>query len=116
MDIYEIRRRNALRLADEIGGPAAFAREIDRSESLVSRMLADPSKKTRKNIGNAMARHIERSFEEPEGSLDSPHQEGVSSEQFQVMLDIYARLSDTTRETAVKLLRALEESDKPRDK
>lgn len=70
-DITSIRRTNALVLADQAGGPGAFAARIDREPTQVSRLIgSNPTK----NIGNRLARHIEESFGKPSGWLDLVHE------------------------------------------
>lgn len=73
MNINEIRRRNARLLLKRVGGSiTAFADKIDRRQSLVSAYIGNVSKQ--KNIGDDMARHIERCFGKPEDWLDHIHE------------------------------------------
>ena len=62
-----IRRENARSLAKALGGNAAFSDKIDRSTTQVSRFMG---KRPTTEIGPKMARHIEQSFDKPEGWLD----------------------------------------------
>lgn len=63
----EIRRENARRLASNAGAKAAFARLVGMDASQVSQLIGpSPSK----NIGNSIARRIERAHHLPEGWLD----------------------------------------------
>lgn len=66
----EIRRENARQLSIEVGGPAAFGRKIEMSDSQVSQIIG---KTPTKNIGNLVAQRIEDSFKKPRGWLDIPH-------------------------------------------
>ncbi|AIW21333.1 LexA family transcriptional repressor [Vibrio coralliilyticus] len=63
----EIRRNNARLIAQEIGGTSAFANQIDRSQTQVSRFMG---RGATTQIGPKMARHIEQCFDKPEGWLD----------------------------------------------
>jgi SOS-response transcriptional repressor LexA len=68
------RYRNALRLRDEAGGPADFARAINKSSSQVSQFLsANPVR----NIGDGLAHEIEDAFGLKRGWLDVDHQAGT---------------------------------------
>jgi plasmid maintenance system antidote protein VapI len=104
MDIYEIRLKNARALREEAGGPKAFAEKIGREFNYVSRIIGPNPTKT---IGFDMARHIEQCFKKPENWLDTPHYPGVSEQEVQEMINIYAKLTKQERESAVKMLRAL---------
>ncbi|MBT0721095.1 LexA family transcriptional repressor [Rosenbergiella collisarenosi] len=65
--IKEIRRGNARNLRDVTGGNSFFAERIDREATQTSRILGN---NPTKNIGEDLARHIERCFDLPEGWLD----------------------------------------------
>ncbi|QXC99350.1 LexA family protein [Klebsiella sp. PL-2018] len=69
--IQQIRRDNARKLRDGVGGNSFFATMIDREPTQTSRFMGD---NPTKGIGDAMARHIEKCFDLPEGWLDSQHQ------------------------------------------
>lgn len=69
--IKEIRRDNARKLRDGVGGNTYFANMIDRDPTQTSRFMGDNATK---NIGDDMARHIEKCFDLPEGWLDQEHQ------------------------------------------
>lgn len=69
--IQEIRRLNARKLRDGVGGNTYFATMIDREPTQTSRFMGDGASK---NIGDAMARHIEKCFNLPLGWLDQEHQ------------------------------------------
>lgn len=69
--IQEIRRINARKLRDGVGGNSFFATMIDREPTQTSRFMGDGATK---NIGDAMARHIEKCFDLPLGWLDQEHQ------------------------------------------
>jgi SOS-response transcriptional repressor LexA len=66
--ISDIRLANARVLSAEYKNPAEFARVIDRESTQVSRFMgANPTK----NIGDRMARHIEKACGKPTGWLDT---------------------------------------------
>lgn len=69
--VHEIRRINARKLRDGVGGNSFFANMIDREPTQTSRFMSDGATK---NIGDAMARHIEKCFDLPQGWLDQTHQ------------------------------------------
>lgn len=69
--INEIRRENARKLRKGVGGNAYFANIIEREPTQTSRFLGANATK---NIGDDMARHIERCFDLPLGWLDTEHQ------------------------------------------
>lgn len=67
----EIRRDNARKLRDSVGGNNSFATFIERESTQVSRIIGkNPTKK----IGDDLARHIEKCFSLGVGWLDSEHQ------------------------------------------
>ena len=68
----QIRRDNARKLASKGGGKAAFARLVQMEASQVSQLIGPNPVK---NIGNSIARRIERAHDLPEGWLDSSHPE-----------------------------------------
>lgn len=57
--IHDIRRSNARKLRDGVGGNSSFATMIDREPTQTSRFMGDGATK---NIGDSMARHIEKMF------------------------------------------------------
>lgn len=58
-NIYEIRRQNCHLLIKHAGSMADFAQQIERSQTQVSRIAGiNPTR----NIGEKLARHIERCF------------------------------------------------------
>lgn len=69
--IHDIRRSNARKLRDGVGGNSSFATMIDREPTQTSRFMGDGATK---NIGDSMARHIEKCFDLPVGWLDQEHQ------------------------------------------
>lgn len=72
MDIKTIRRENARRVAQEMGGAAALARALDMPNSGVSQIIG---KNPRRNIGDTMARRIEDAGGYHHGWLDAYHGE-----------------------------------------
>lgn len=68
----EIRRENARNLATKAGAKAAFARLVEMDASQVSQLIGPTPTK---NIGNSIARRIERAHDLPEGWLDVEHPE-----------------------------------------
>lgn len=68
--ISEIRRNNAKTLAAKCDGNQAFSARIDRESTQVSRFIG---KNPTKNIGDALARHIEECFNLPIGWMDNDH-------------------------------------------
>ena len=69
--IQEIRRLNARKLRDGVGGNTYFANMIDREPTQTSRFMGEGATK---GIGDTMARHIEKCFDLPQGWLDTEHQ------------------------------------------
>lgn len=72
--IYEIRRENAKTLVSHCGNMATFASRIDRVQTQISRLIG---KNPSRNIGERLARHIERCFCLPKFWLDTDHQSSV---------------------------------------
>lgn len=68
-DVYDVRRRNLRRLADALGGPAKLADKLGRSESQISQLIG---KTSTRNIGDRLARDVEKISKLREGSLDFP--------------------------------------------
>lgn len=65
----DVRRSNARRLAEDIGGFTEFAARTGMDASQVSQIIG---KNPKKNIGNIIAKRIEEAFALPAGSLDIP--------------------------------------------
>lgn len=65
--IDDIRRENARILVEQIGSQAAFSRKIERQPTQVNRFIGS---NYTNNIGDSMARHIEKCFNLPSGWLD----------------------------------------------
>ena len=70
----EIRRENARSLADQAGGQVEFGRALNMVPSQVSQIIG---KTPVKNIGNSIAKRIEKAFEKPAGWLDARHGEAL---------------------------------------
>ncbi len=68
--IQEIRRDNARKLRDGAGGNSSFAALMDREATQISRIIG---KNPTKNIGDDLARHMEKCFSLPTGWLDQEH-------------------------------------------
>lgn len=74
----ETRRENARKLASGKGGKTEFARLVAMEPSQVSQLIGP---KPTKNIGNSIARRIERAYQLPEGWIDVSHPEfGMQSD------------------------------------
>jgi len=71
MDIYEIRRINLLTLINELGSAVNVSEACDISPSYISQ--AKSSKSDTKNIGNIIARKLEKGTNKPHGWLDTLH-------------------------------------------
>ncbi|BEM54492.1 S24 family peptidase [Serratia marcescens] len=68
--IEEIRRENARKLRDGVGGNSNFAAMLDREATQISRVIGkNPTKK----IGDDLARHMEICFSLATGWLDKTH-------------------------------------------
>lgn len=78
MSREEIRRENARRLANGLGGKSAFARLLQMEASQVSQIIGPNPKK---NIGNSIARRIEQAHHLPEGWLDEEHPEFAAAKE-----------------------------------
>ena len=70
MDISEIRRTNARKLADSIGGIVAMSQRLKKAQPQISHIMGA---KAKRNIGSAVARQIEKAFNKENGWLDVPH-------------------------------------------
>lgn len=72
MDVHKTRRERVAALVREEhkGLQASFADRIGKPANYVSRMLSSPSAAGHKNIGEEMARHIEKCHDKPAGWLD----------------------------------------------
>lgn len=79
MDKYDIRRENLQALIDREFGPRAwgakakFAKRLEKQPDYISRCLYPPGKPGAKNVGEDLAREIERKFNLPMYSFDSPN-------------------------------------------
>jgi hypothetical protein len=70
MNISEIRLKNARYLANSAGGISAFAEKTGKSQPQISHLIGE---KPIKNIGNKIAREIEKSFNQEKDWLDHAH-------------------------------------------
>ena len=68
--ISDIRRDNARQLAEKCESKQEFSARIDRESTQVSRFIG---KNPTKNIGDSLARHIEKCFNLPTGWMDNDH-------------------------------------------
>lgn len=70
IEIFEIRRNNAIYLRDIYcdGNSAEFARRVGKAKGLMNRYIGGSSDK--KNIGDKVARDIEKAFSMPQNWLD----------------------------------------------
>lgn len=66
----EIRRENARALAADNGGLTEFGRALGMEAPQVSQIIG---KTPHKNIGNSIARRIEKAYSKPEGWIDIQH-------------------------------------------
>lgn len=74
--VYDIRRANLLRLVNEAGGQAALAERIETNPVYVNQLVRGaPDSRTGRprQIGDAIARRLERTFGKPHGWMDSAH-------------------------------------------
>jgi hypothetical protein len=76
MDIKDIRRGNMLALIEREPSKAAFARKVGTDPAYVSQIL---SIKTRAEVGNDLARVIEKAYGLAHGWMDHDHAQAVSA-------------------------------------
>ena len=69
-NIYDVRCSNSRLLVEHAGSMSAFAQQIERSQTQVSRSIGIHPVR---NIGEKLARHIEHSFCLPQFWLDTDH-------------------------------------------
>jgi hypothetical protein len=70
MDVKEIRKIKFRRLAESAPSKAAFAEKIDTAPAYVSQILSSSPKNPR-NIGDKIARRIEKIYKKPRGWMDT---------------------------------------------
>ena len=70
MDVFEIRRKNLLKLVAEAGSQAAFSRLTDIAPAYINQLLRTEG--DTRNIGERAARKIEKKAMKPSGWLDAP--------------------------------------------
>jgi plasmid maintenance system antidote protein VapI len=102
--VNEIRLSNARALSKS--GPAEFARTIESTTQQVNQFMGpNPTR----NIGNAIARRIEKAFDKPTGWLDIEH-EGDQSEKAEKLHDEptgWASLDDAGRAQVEAFIKGL---------
>lgn len=76
MNVKEIRRENALALAESVGGKAKFARKMGWTTSRVSQIIGSNANR---NIGDQAAKDIENAFGKGRGWLDQLHTQEVEN-------------------------------------
>ncbi|KAA0473379.1 LexA family protein [Klebsiella variicola] len=69
-EVFERRRERLEQLIKEIGSQRKLADVVGISETVISRMLYEPGKKYKRNIGEKSARKFEASLGKPYGWLD----------------------------------------------
>lgn len=93
MDVKQIRRENLRHLIKTLAGnnQSKFAELADMSPSHISQLLMDPSKKGARNVGDNVARQIEKAAGWPYGRLDHPLRVAEGEARYSGMeLDEYA--------------------------
>lgn len=83
MDIHEIRRRNLRKIIEEQfdGSAAELTRQVDIDPSYISRIFIIKKSQHRRNIGNKIARKIEKACGKPHGWMDQPHGQSQPTEE-----------------------------------
>lgn len=75
-DINAIRRENLLRLLEEAGTQERLAERCDVSHiylNQIKNMRPDPATGKIRNVGNQLARKLEKGMNKPEGWMDTDH-------------------------------------------
>ena len=74
LDIYEIRRQNFLKIRDEKcdGNATELARQLNRAQPYIFRLLAPLEKEHSRKISEKTANHITDTFGLPRGWMDTP--------------------------------------------
>lgn len=85
MDIRSIRRANARRIAEEVGGASALAKRLGIPTSGVSQVIG---RNPRRNIGDHLARRIEAAGGYNSGWLDRDHSTPTESERAAGAVDV----------------------------
>ena len=76
MDSKSIRKRNLAALIELYGSQHALAMAVDTDPAYISQIMSEKSKA---NIGDTLARKIEKSLEKPHGWMDIDHNADTSS-------------------------------------
>ncbi len=108
MDISEIRRKNAKYLSTLIGGINAFAEKMEKGQPQISCLIG---KKPSRNIGNKIAREIEKKFNLEKDWLDLAHPE-LWKEDRVTIIPIKQEISENPEELtaeAIKFAKAWQE-------
>jgi len=100
MDIKQIRRTNLLLLMERERSKAAFARKVGTDPAYISQIL---SEKTRAEIGDTLARNIEKAYELTHGWMDNFP---AAAEEVH-LLGVFRALPKDRQLIAIKLVEAL---------
>ena len=96
-DIYAIRRQNLLSLCKERaeGNQSQMARDLGKAQTLVNRYITGS-----KDVGDDIAREVEKRYELPFGWLDNIH----PSSQEEALLTAFRNADELTRQAAERVL------------
>lgn len=84
MDVNLIRKIRIAELIEQEGGQRKFAERIGSDEAYVSSILSDKSKR---NLGDELARRVETAYELEPGSLDFPDEKTQTAMMKFILLD-----------------------------
>lgn len=91
-NLEDLRRKRAKLLARQVDGPSGFADIVGISTSYVSQIIGPHP---RREIGERLARKIERAFNKPVGWLDGMSEEEDTQQKIHVDIEKLARLIHT---------------------
>lgn len=92
MDVKQIREQNLKKLIDQVGGQAALARCVDTAPAYLSQIL---SSKSKKSIGDDLARRLEGALKLDHGWMDQLHDSGEAREESRASA-LASRLAEPT--------------------
>lgn len=126
MDIHEIRREHLRELTRERGSKAQLAKLSETSPAYISQVLSET---TKANVGDDLARRIERAYGKPRGWMDQidtlesraakpapepvkePKRRSVSEDDLVEAVTLLRALSDGAKRVAIAQIKALADLD-----
>ncbi|MCK4828581.1 helix-turn-helix transcriptional regulator [bacterium] len=104
MELYEVRRKNLIRLLKEKGlSKSEFAAKIGCKPSFMSALCASPEKSNHRNIGNKVIQKLAKGLEVPIDEFHMGLTPSIIADEFtRLIIDYLPRLHDEDKKTVLR--------------